>query len=362
MIRFLRKIDKYAGFIIILFLSLFIFSKKPKTHYKKILLIKLWAIGDSVITLSLIKGIRETFSNSLIDVFTGPRVKDVYECYPVDRIYHLNSVSDLFKLLWMFRYYDVIFDCEPYFNISAILAFFYGKERIGFADQFRSRLYTMTAPFRKDQHMVQNYLDMLRPFGKKFDVVALEKLTVGNNEKDRVDGFIQQNLHCKRIVGITPGVAESSKNRMWFEDRFAELADRIISSLYCDVLFIDSPENKEIVNNVISRMTQQPLNTVGIFTMKETFYLISKCDVYVSNDTGPMHIAAAQGCRTIGLFGPNTPVLWAPYGEGNISISKTKLQPAIQNDKGIFLKGNRKEYMGPITVDDVFDAVKTCLS
>ncbi|MDD4215562.1 MAG: glycosyltransferase family 9 protein, partial [Bacteroidales bacterium] len=173
---------------------------------------------------------------------------------------------------------------------------------------------------------------------------------------------IQQNLHCKRIVGITPGVAESSKNRMWFEDRFAELADRIISSLYCDVLFIDSPENKEIVNNVISRMTQQPLNTVGIFTMKETFYLISKCDVYVSNDTGPMHIAAAQGCRTIGLFGPNTPVLWAPYGEGNISIYKTKLQPAIQNDKGIFLKGNRKEYMGPITVDDVFDAVKTCLS
>jgi heptosyltransferase II len=103
------------------------------------------------------------------------------------------------------------------------------------------------------------------------------------------------------------------------------------------------------------------LNSVGVFTLKETFYLISKCTVFVSNDTGPMHIAAAQGIRTIGLFGPNTPVLWAPYGKGNIAIYKTKLEPAIQNDKGIFKKGGREEYMGPVTVDDVFDAVKSCL-
>jgi heptosyltransferase-2 len=74
-----------------------------------------------------------------------------------------------------------------------------------------------------------------------------------------------------------------------------------------------------------------------------------------------MHIAAAQGCRTIGLFGPNTPVLWGPYGKNNTSIYKTKLPPSIQNDKGIFPDENREEFMGPIKVTEVYKAVKKLL-
>ena len=108
-------------------------------------------------------------------------------------------------------------------------------------------------------------------------------------------------------------------------------------------------------------MKNKPIDSLDKFTLKETFYLISKCRVFISNDTGPMHIAAAQGCSTIGLFGPNTPVLWAPYGKGNTAIYKTGLEPAIQNDKGIFRECNREEYMGCITVDDVFEAVKQSL-
>jgi len=240
--------------------------------------------------------------------------------------------------------------------------FFLGKERIGFANQYRSHLYTKTTVFRKDQHMVQNYLDMLRVLGKQYNAKSLEKLDVSPNDKVKVDEFFARNFHDKPVIGLTPGVAESSKNRMWFEDRFAELADRLIDVSGCDVIIIDHKDNKEIVEKIISLMKREAINAMGIFSLKETFYLISKCNIFISNDTGPMHIAAAQGCRTIGLFGPNTPVLWAPYGEGNISIYKTVLQPAIQNDKGIFKDGDRNGYMGPITVDDVFEAVEKCLS
>lgn len=361
MVGIQRIIDKYAGYIIVLILSFFRIFDKQRTGRRKFLVIKLWAIGDSILTLSLIKGIRESFKDTTIDVLLRTRVKDVYECFPVDRIYNLDSFSDLLKLVRMHRYYDVIFDCEPYLNLSAILAFYLGKERIGFSRQFRSRLYTKITGFRKEQHMVQNYLDMLRILGKQYDTLELEKLSVSGKNKIKVDDFISREIQEKTIVGITPGVAESSKNRMWFENRFAELADRIIDLLNCEVVFIDSPGNKETVNKVISLMKQKPVNAVGIFTLKETFYLISKCAVYISNDTGPMHIAAAQGCRTIGLFGPNTPVLWGPYGKGNIAIYKTKLDPAIRNDKGIFREGNREGYMGGISVDHVFEAVKECL-
>ena len=361
MVSILRFIDKYAGYIIILFLSLFRINKKSNNNNRKFLIIKLWAIGDSILTLSLIKGIKESFNDSSIDILLRTRVKDVYECYPVNHIYNLDSFSDLLKLIKKHHQYDVVFDCEPYFNLSAIIAFYLGKERIGFSNQFRSLLYTKSVDFRKDQHMVQNYLDMLRILGIHYDNEQLEKLSVNKIEKKKVDDFISLKLPGKIIVGITPGVAESSRNRMWFEDRFAELADRIINLLKCEVIFIDSLDNKEVVKSVISKMKYQSVNTLGTFSLKETFYLISKCTVYVSNDTGPMHIAAAQGIRSIGLFGPNTPVLWGPYGNGNISIYKTKLNPAIQNDKGIFKEGNREEYMNPITVDCVFNAVKSCL-
>ncbi|HNW90516.1 MAG TPA: glycosyltransferase family 9 protein [Bacteroidales bacterium] len=361
MIKFLRNIDKYAGYIIVLFLSFFKIFDKPGKNTRRVLVIKLWALGDSILTLSLIKGIKESFKDATVDVVVRSRVKDVFECYPLDRIYNIDSFKDLLKLLRMYRKYDIVFDCEPYFNLSAILAFFLGKERVGFSNQFRSRLYTKTTSFRKDQHMVQNYIDMLRIFGKQYDTQELEKLSVSKKEGIKVDDYILKNLQGKSIIGITIGIAGSAKNRMWYEHRFAELADRIIELLNYQVIFIDGPGNRKTVQKVISLMKQKAVNTMGIFTLKETFYLISKCTVFICNDSGPMHIAAAQGCKTIGLFGPNTPVLWMPYGKGNIAIYKTKLKPAIQNDKGIFKDGNREGYMGPVTIDDVFDAVKICL-
>jgi heptosyltransferase-2 len=206
--------------------------------------------------------------------------------------------------------------------------------------------------------MLENYLDMIRILGFKYNTISLEELTVSDEIKKKIDGFIKKNTRKKIIVGITPGVAETVKSRMWFEDRFALLADRIIKELNADVIFIDSPDNKKTVENIISMMKNRPIDASGNFSLYETFYLIKKCNVFISNDTGPMHIAAAQGCKTIGLFGPNTPVLWAPFGKGNISIYKTKLPPSIQNDKGTFEEGNREEYMGPISIDDVFSAVK----
>ncbi len=358
MVGIQRFIDKYLGCMIVLILLPFtIFNIKPKEK-RKFLLIKLWAMGDSVLTLSLIRGINETFSESTVDILLRTKVKDIYESYPHNRLYNFDSISDVMRLVCKFRSYDIVFDCEPYFNLSAILAFFLGKERVGFSHRIRSLLYTQKNKFRKDQHMVQNYLDMLRLLGKEYDNPILEKLIVDEQDIIAVNDFISKNAFGKNFVGITPGIAESSKNRMWYEERFANLADQIIDKLNCQIVFIDSIENKDIVEKVISMMKQKPINTVGKFTLKETFYLIEKCLVFVSNDTGPMHIAAAQACKTIGLFGPNTPVLWAPYGKNNLAIYKTELAPAIQNDKGVFKNGNRSGYMACISVDEVFKSVQ----
>ena len=359
MVKLQRFVDKYIGFFIVFILNLFrIFDKKPEKR-KRILVIKLWAIGDSVLTLPLIKAIKTKFKNSKVDVLTRNRIISVFQAYDnIDNIYSMDNKSQFTKLLLDFRKYDVVFDCEPYLNLSAILGFILGKQRIGFSNQWRSKLYNKAVKFDKKQHMVQNYLDMVRILGVKYNTDKLESLNVNKKSKKIVNNYMKNEVKKKMLIGITPGVAESAKSRMWYENRFAKLSDRLIEELKAEVVFIDGPNNKKIVNNIISMMKNKPINSVGKFKLTETFYLISRCNIFISNDTGPMHIAAAQGCKTIGLFGPNTPVLWGPYGKDNIGMYKTKLAPSIQNDKGIFPDTNRKEYMDSITVNDVFNAVK----
>jgi len=123
---------------------------------------------------------------------------------------------------------------------------------------------------------------------------------------------------------------------------------------------------EEVIKNM--KYKNQAVNSAGELPLKQSFYLISKCKVFVSNDTGPMHIAAAQGCRTIGLFGPNTPVLWKPYGKKNIAIYKgnlvCKYSSCIINKKGYMPRcrfGENNKCMRAIKVNDVLSSVKKIL-
>ncbi len=357
MVKFQRFVDNYIGKLIVFFLSLFkIFDKKPKAK-KRFLVIKLWAIGDSVLSLVIIKAIKEIYNNARVDVLHRNQNKDVFESYDlIDKRYNMDKGFSRF-LFNNIRKYDVVIDCEPYLNLSAIYGFLLGKIRIGFSDQFRSRLYTNKINFNKKQHMVQNYLDMVRSLDKKYDTKQLEKISVSKKSKKKAEKFFKKNK-IRKCVGISVGVGGSAKNRMWYEERFAKLADKIISELNWQVIFIDSPNHDYIVKKIKSYMKETAFVATKKYDLKDRIAFISKCHVFISNDSGLMHVAAAQGCKTIGLFGPNTPVLWGPYGKDNIGIYKTKLSPSIDNAKAVFKDENREKYMGVISVDDVYKTVR----
>ena len=135
------------------------------------------------------------------------------------------------------------------------------------------------------------------------------------------------------------------------------------------IIFIGNDEEKELIDNLIKKINNKNkvINAVGLFDLKTVFYLIEKCNLFIGNDAGPMHIAAAQGVKTIGLFGPNLPVRFGPYGKGNIGIYKgynCKFSPCINVHKGqvpdcLFPK-NSEDYqkcMKNIKVSDVIKKV-----
>lgn len=329
---------------------------------RRILIIKIWALGDSVVLLPTIKAIKDKFPNIKIDVLAHKSNKAVFEGQEfIDNIIEFS----LPNILRLFKKYDLCIDAEPFANVSATISFLSSSYSLGFSHGVRSKVYNETTLFNKNQHMVSNYLDFAEKIGIKPSVDKLIPIKINKNDSQHVSEYIRKNnIHENDfVVALVPGVGSSVRYRMWPIDNFAKLGDELIRKFGAKVIFVDSKGNKPVVKEIQALMDEKSINTAGDFSVKQAAEMLRRCKVVVSNDSGMMHVSAAMGTKTIGLFGPNTPALWAPYGKGNVSIWKPKKGcPFIDNTKAELAPENlTKEQitcMDAITVDDVIKAVE----
>jgi len=372
-VKAIKLFDKYIGgpmcFLFGLFSST---SMQIKNHYSRILIIQLWGIGETILTLPAIRALREKYKNANITVLATQRNAAVYENNKdVDKIIvlRMNVFSIKMFMLAHLKSYDLVVDFEEYLNISALISLFAGKERLGFGQSFRGTTYTKTRNYNDKQHTSQTFLDLVRVLGCDLKFNKLIKLkTTGKEQKPIKEFFEKHNIAGKKLViGIAPGAAESARSRMWPLHKYAKLIDKLIEKYKRKkpaVLLIGADFDNEVNKKVMSMIKHKKrvINCAGRFSLRETFYMIEKCKVFIGNDSGPMHIAAAQGVKTIGLFGPNTPVRWAPLGKGNISLyHKQFCSPCIHTHRGrvpecIFGKDNK--CMKAISTDEVVKGVE----
>jgi heptosyltransferase-2 len=312
-----------------------------KYKKKKILFIKMWAVGDSILTLPLISSCKN--DDTIVHVLCTRRNKEVYTGLDfIDKVF-------TFKLrhLFLLREYDICYDLEPYLNLSALMAFYLADVRIGFDHATRSRLYHKIYPLDTKQHMIDNYM-MMKPTAG-FTI----KMHVPKMDKEYVDVMFKINGIKKTdfVVAFGVGVAESVKSRMWFPDRWVELGKRLIKD-GAKIILIDSKSNADDNEPVAEGL--DCINFVGQFDMKQWFYVIQKCNLVVTIDTGHSHVCSAMGTASVTLFGANTPALWSPL-IGRSIYHPPKCSPCIKNAKGFMPKcKNNKECMKAITVNEVY--------
>ena len=116
-------------------------------------------------------------------------------------------------------------------------------------------------------------------------------------------------------------------------------------------------QDRAKIDEIIERMDEKPINLAGKTNLKELAYLYSKCQLQVSTDTGPMHIAAAMGCPVVALFGPTAPWRTGPYGKGHRVIrEEMECSPCFKK------RCDHLSCMRSITVDWVFDTVEESLN
>lgn len=337
-----RTIDKWAGKIICNILGLFVKHTnipQPKT----ILITKLWAVGESILTLPMIEAIKKKYPDAKLTVITRDRNKAVYEGQTFIDDIIVFEPNNIFSLLKKIKKFDLAIDCEPYLNISAIIGSILAKNQVGFDHGSRAKLYHKKITYNDQQHVVKTYCDLATLFGIHAQPTKLAPLTYSKTDEKKTEDLLKElNIpYNSTIIGVCPTTAETSKDRKWPLENYAEVINELTQKENRHVILVGGKNDFEELEQLsqLCKNKTRVHNTAGKTTLKQLFVLIKKCALFISNDTGPMHIAAAQGVITIGIFGPNLPIRFRPFGKNNIALyEKQYCSPCINVHKGEFPK------------------------
>ena len=354
-----KIIDRTLGGTICILLGLFKCSRKTKTP-KKIVIVRLWAIGESILTLPMIHSLKKKFPQSQIDILVRnkPYQQIFYKNKDINKLIYWSPLN----LLKFFKKYDIAIDTEPYLNISAISSFMFAKKSIGFKHGIRSFVYNIKIHYNDQQPVPLTYMDMLKPFNIKEIPKKLIKLQYPKKAELKINKVLKENKIKKTdlLIGFFAGASENDKSRRWPTKKFVELGNILTKKYNAKIILTGLNSEKELNREITKGIKNKVLDLTGKTSLYESIALIEKCDLFISNDSGPMHISAAQGTKTIGLFGPNLPIRFGAYGPKNINIRKETMKPCINVHLGQIPQCGH-DHMSKIKVKDVLIAVEKLL-
>jgi len=301
---------------------------------ENILIVKLSSIGDVVHSLPFLEVVKEQFPHARIDWLVEEAASQVLKGHSaIDRIIvskrkswqkkvfkGLGCISVLREAIQLLkeiraRRYDLIIDLQGLFRSGFLVGLSRGERKIGMTGAREGGglfLNETPVPVEYEQHAVDRYLDVAEYIGCNRTARA-GNIPVLDTDKAIIDERINHDGAGGRpLIAINP--MARWKTKLWQNEGFSALADRLCNELFCQIVFTGSEQDRAIIDDISDRMEHRSINLAGQTSLKELAYLYSICNVLVTTDTGPMHIAAAMGCRVIALFGPTDPLRTGPYG------------------------------------------------
>ena len=344
--------------------SLTVMRESTILDMERILLIRFGSLGDVALTTPAIRAVRGAFPDAYIAMLVGTRSADVVSANP-----HLDDVIVFRREVKVFsetrraaamvreRGFSISIDMQRKFR-SSLLAYLSGaKLRIGY-HQPGGLLCSVKVPGTEDKHSIDRNLDLLKPLGIT-EADREPEMFLSNEDREYADRVFQSHelTSDSLIMGLFPGAGW--RPRCWPAERFAAIGDLAAREYGVRVVIFGGPGEVDIVENVARSMKTSPVLMKGRVTLRQLGAMIEKCSLFLSNDTGPMHISVAVKTPTIGLFGPGNHVKFQPIGEKHTLIRRyIHCSPCKQ------FTGKCKDNicMKAITVDEVWEAVSGRLS
>ncbi len=367
------------------------------SEVQKILIVATAGMGDAIMFTPTLRMLCKTLNHAKIYLLAKPSIKELMIDSPlIDEIIDYENMDGyipgfLIEKLQKEQFDLAIFSYPPHevklrrhslgdkvFSWSFPLEH-YIKAKYNLGHKFSSQYFKLkgfpgnaNTLLRGHKHTIDRNLDLLRIIGltvkeedKKLNVDIPAKYQQFAEEFVTRHGLSSNGL----IIGIHPGCSSSTKlkYRRWPEERFAELADKLIESFNAKVIIFGGPDELEAGRNISHLMRNKPLDLVGKLTLKNTAVIIKKCSLFISMDSGLIHLATALQVPTIAIFTFTDPVVTGPYNNSHIVIKpKLPCSPCYSSGEGFkeysclkhSLRTSNLDCANAVTVNDVFQYVE----
>lgn len=321
-------------------------------------------------TLPAISAIRMSLPTTRICVLAKPWVAEIYRlCPDIDEVFLYESpgihagVAGIFRLARKLKEmnFDAAILLQNAIEAAIIVKIAAIPIRAGYNSDCRGLLMTHSVVRTKAVralHQTEYYLEMVKALGCR---LAEKKPNIRLDDDYRLlaDSLLKsRGLNDDRIiVGMAPGAAYGPAKR-WFPERFAAVAGLLIKNMDAQVILLGSAKDRENCKIISKDANGHAANMAGETSLKEAVSLIGKCRIFISNDSGLMHVAGALGIPTVAIFGSTNPVATSPLGDKNVIIRKElSCSPCLKEVCATDFK-----CMDMVTVDDVYKATESLLS
>jgi len=282
-----------------------------------ILIIHQGAIGDFILSLPAIGSFRYTFPGASIEIWGYPDILQlVEERFYADTIasinrkkiaqcYNENALLDA-KLIEGFKQFDLI----VIFGQKGQKTLLHTLQRIKVKEV---HCITTFPQYGDKAHIIDYQITQLSRLG--FEVPdKIPKLFPNEDDLKRASDFFTQRKLCSRSLAIAIHIGSGSREKIWSPHCFAQLSEKLIEDDGAKIIVPIGPADEEIAQEYFTLIASDAILPLINFPLNELAAIIKRCDLYVGNDSGITHLAAAVGTPVVALFGPTDPQVWGTRG------------------------------------------------
>ncbi len=331
-------------------------------------------VGDAVMTIPALRELRRVFLDSEITLHTRSWAQGIFQDADfIDKILPFEPEKSDFRTIlsqakiWRESNFDLAIVLPNSFQSALAAKLGKVKTRIGYATDKRGFLLTDALPvpvWKNERHEIYYYLNIVAEIEKKifgetkvWENEPCFELNVSEERKAEARKILAESAVdlSKNIIAFAAG-STNSRAKRWQTESFAELNDKISSELNANVILIGSKDELDVSLEVAEKSKIKPIILTGKTTLAEVAAILNICDLLVSNDTGPAHISAALGTKTLVIFGPTNPKTTQPWNS-ELVYKNVECSPCMLRDCPI-----DHRCMTRISAEEVFEIAKEKLT
>lgn len=392
-IALLKFIDHWIGGPICIFLALFhrvthpfykTFLSVPSDSFspKNILIIKFFGLGSITLASAMVSNIRQQCKDCRIIFLTFKNNVPMIEILSLaDEIMTIDTKNPFVLLGTILRTIflchkkriDVVLDIEFYSKFTTIMSYLSGARwRMGFylARFWRNSLVNIPIYFNYSRHILEIYGQFTSALGIKNINIYPKQIDISKDERhDLQRALLDKNIsNLRNVVGLNIHASDLALCRRWPLNKFVTLVERFLFeyerfSIVLTGAKSEKSYSEEFLKLLSPQIRERVIDLTGSLSLKQFLVLLSELPLFITNDTGPFHLAKAVNARTISLWGPGSVDLYGPYQnekeQHDVVYKRYPCSPCLyiyRTDAGYFCQ-HKAPCMEEITSEDIMNLV-----